>query len=141
MPKNRKKIQILRENLRELSQYVKLVESNQVLFPSNTLVNFVISRGGKSKMELAMQQLANGNITAATRSLKKVQSTVAEVAADDPLDIGDAVCLHRSEHGWHNGNVCGKILSFDGRGYTVKLNPEDGDYEVYVNHRRDMVRM
>ena len=102
------------------------------------LFEFVCSRGGETRITLAMQQLKNGNRQAAMRSLHKVQSTIAEVAADTPFEIGAKVCLTRSEHGWHNGNVCGKVVRFDGRGYDVLLTPEDGGYEVYVQHTRDM---
>jgi hypothetical protein len=87
-----------------------------------------------------MTQLKNRNMDACLRSLHKVKKAIALVAADDPLEIGAKVCLERCEHGWYNGSLTGKVVGFDGTGYTVLLSPEDGGHEVYVNHRRDMYR-
>ena len=138
MTQNEKKIETLRQNLGKFSEYVKAVESGKYDPVDFDLFKFVESRGGSKRMTLAMQQLKNGNVQAAMSSLRKVQTTICEVAADTPFEIGAKVCLERSEHGWHNGSVCGKVVRFDGLGYDVLLNPEDGGYEVYVQHTRDM---
>ena len=65
-------------------------------------------------------------------------------ANDCPYKVGDYVSVIRHRHGWHDGNIQGEVTmayknDYGTWKYVVKItNDECGEYEVDVEHTRDL---
>lgn len=132
----------LLNDLKKLEGYVAAAIAGDELPAKLTaeVTDFVTARAGYKSEDNhwlhALAQVKNSNFEAAKRSFQKVMRAVAVRAADFPFQPGDEVYLTRSEGGWHNGNLRGKVLSRSGDSYEVLLLDEG--YSVHVNHTRDM---
>lgn len=51
------------------------------------------------------------------------------------LEVNTRVAIIRTEHGWYDGRVTGKVVGNDGSGYTV-LGDDGETYEC--RHKRDV---
>ncbi len=69
----------------------------------------------------------------AKNHLFALRKTVRPVAADTPFEIKDRVWVKRYEHGYDVGT--GTVVwrsPLPNPSYTVRLDPDDGGYEVHV---------
>lgn len=72
--------------------------------------------------------------TKAILHLKKLSGNVRRVAADRVYKGGERVSVIRSKHGWHDGNVSGKVM----RGSGGHLVESDDGTQYEIQHLRDI---
>jgi hypothetical protein len=133
-----------------VSNFANFVENNDFNFISDKKAmsllnsidnNFIKDRNLEEPLRLVLKSFKDGNKNKLKNHINKLLNRSKHFANDEPFDIGDEVGIIRTEHGWHDGTLEGKIISKNKSSTGVwsyqALLKDSVDHIVDIRHTRD----